>query len=323
MSEKAAFPNTLQEAIIYFADADKAFEMMKQIRFPGGTVFCPRCQSERVSFLSTRKVWTCMDCKVKKQFSLRVGTVLEDSPIGFDKWLCAFWLIANAKNGISSYEIKRSLGVTQRTGWFMLQRIRLAMQNGTIGKMSGGVEADESFVGGSADFMHKNVKKKRGIGRGFTSKTIAMGLLERGEKGKSRVKTKVVKNTKKITLRNEIQANVEAGSELHTDAWIAYQQLKADYVHKFVDHAVEYVRDDVHTNGLENFWCLLKRTIRGTYVAVNAEHLFRYLDEQSFRFNERKDNDQGRFLKAIAGMVGKRLTYAALTGEGDALPSLA
>lgn len=321
MAAEKHFPETLQEAMIHFADKEVAFEFMKRVRFPEGKVACPLCKCERVSFLSTRKMWTCLDCR--KQFTLRVGTVLEDSPLGYDKWICGFWLIANAKNGISSYEVHRALGLTQKTAWFLLQRIRLALQNGSIMKMSGTVEADESFIGGNADFMHKKVKKAKGVGRGFTNKTIVMGLLERGEKGKSRVKTKVIKNTKKFTLEKEISENVETGTTLNTDAWIAYQSLGPEYIHRFVDHAVEYVKDGIHTNGLENFWCLLKRALKGTYVAVNAEHLFRYLDEQTFRFNERKDNDQGRFLKAIAGMVGKRLTYLALTGGSDGLPSVA
>ena len=318
------FPRTLQEAIVHFADKEVAFEFMKTVRWPDGVVKCPNCGTSRVSFLSTRKMWSCKDCTARKQFTLRVGTVLEDSPIGYDKWICAFWLIANAKNGISSYEVGRSLGITQKSAWFLLQRIRWSLQHGTIEKMKGVVEADESFVGGNADFMHKAVKKKKGIGRGFTNKTIVMGLLEHGaKKGESKVRVKVIRNTKKKTLKEQIDTHVEPGTTLHTDAWIAYQSLGADYVHKFVDHAIEYVKDGVHTNGLENFWTLLKRTLKGTYVAVNAEHLFRYLDEQSFRFNQRKDNDQGRFLKAMAGIVGRRLTYKALTADGGSLPRLA
>src|ERR1700678_46145 len=137
------FPQTLQEAIKYFAKDDRAFEYMKSVRWPDGKVACPRCGSDKVSFISTRKLWTCSECKTKKQFTLRIGTILEDSAIPLEKWICGFWLIANAKNGISSYEIGRSLGVTQRTGWFMLQRIRLSMQNGTIERMGGTVGLGE------------------------------------------------------------------------------------------------------------------------------------------------------------------------------------
>ena len=159
MKEKSDFPETLHEAIKYFADEGRAVEFMKGVRWPDGVVACPRCGSDRVSFISTRKLWTCKSCVTKKQFTIRVGTILEDSPIAFDKWICGFWLIANAKNGISSYEVGRSLGVTQRTGWFMLQRIRLALQNGSIVKIGGHVEADETFIGGKARFMHKGKRQ--------------------------------------------------------------------------------------------------------------------------------------------------------------------
>ena len=312
---------TLAEAIVYFSNESNAFAFIRSMRWEGSVAVCPACSSKE-SYPLAGRLWKCKECG--KKFSVRVGTIFEDSPLSLGKWMSAFWLIVNAKNGISSYEIHRAIGVTQKTAWFMLHRIRMAIQNGSIEKLKGIVESDECFIGPNADFMHKSVKKKKGIAPGYTAKTMVWGLLERSqEKGKSKVRAKVLKNSKKPTLLAGIHANVEAGSELHTDSWVGYKKLNANVVHKFVDHAAEYVRDNVHTNGLENFWCLLKRTIKGTYVSVNAEHLFRYLDEQCFRFNERKDNDQGRFLKAVAGMVGKRLTYAALTGRSDSLPGTA
>jgi len=316
------FPETLHEAIKYFAKDDRAFEYMKQVRWPDGKVTCPRCGCADVSFISTRKLWTCSECKTKKQFTIRVGTVLEDSAIPFEKWICAFWLISNAKNGISSYEIGRSLGVTQRTGWFMLQRIRLAMHNGTIEKMKGQVESDESFIGGRSRFMHKAKKK---LQSGWKGMTPVQGLLERTAGGKaSRVKLKVLKTTRKHEVQGNVREYVLKGSEVHTDALRSYIGMNQDYVHQVVDHAVCYAKGHVHTNGLENFWCLLKRTIKGTYVNVEPFHLFRYLDEQAFRFNEREDTDRGRFVKAISGIVGKSLTFAKLTGKeegGELLPA--
>lgn len=316
MNGDKPYPQTLQEAILHFADKQVAFEFMKNVRWPDGVVKCPQCGTARVSFLSTRKMWTCLECKTRRQFTLRVGTIFEDSPLGLDKWICAMWLLSNAKNGISSYELGRSIGVTQRTGWFMLHRIREALRNGSIEKMKGIVEADETFVGPNADFMHQDVKKKKGIGRGFTAKTAVMGLLEHGNgKGKSKVRAKVIKNTRKKTLKENIDAHVDKGVTLHTDAWIAYQSMGSDYIHRFVDHAVRYVQDNVHTNGLENFWCLLKRTIKGTYVHVNAEHLDAYLDEQSWRYNERTLQDGGRFSVVARAIVGKRLTYKQLIGR--------
>ena len=321
MSETEHFPQTLQQCIKYFSQDDRAFEYLKAVRWPDGKVVCPRCGSAKVSFISTRKLWTCSECKTKKQFTLRIGTILEDSAIPYEKWLVAFWLIANAKNGISSYEIGRSLGVTQRTGWFMLQRIRLAMQNGTIEKMSGRVESDETFIGGRCRFMHKSKWKDVS---GWKGKTPVQGLLERTAGGKaSRVKLKVLKTTRKHEVQGNVREYVLKGSEVHTDSLRSYIGMNEDYVHQVVDHAICYAKGHVHTNGLENFWCLLKRTIKGTYVNVEPFHLFRYLDEQAFRFNERKDSDAGRFVKAMAGMVGKRLTFAKLTGkdgDGELLP---
>jgi hypothetical protein len=240
---------------------------------------------------------------------------MEDSPIGLDKWMAAIWLITNAKNGISSYEVHRALGVTQKTAWFLLHRIRLALQRGSLEKFCGRVEADETFIGGKARNMHAVKRAVRILGRGPTGKAIVLGLLDRshGEKP-SRVQAMVVTGRRKKHLQTEIRARVEPGSELMTDALKSYEGLE-EYVHQVVDHAETYVKEHVHTNGMENFWSLLKRSIKGTYVSVEPYHLFRYLDEQSFRFNERKDNDRGRFLKAVAGIVGKRLTYDALTGK--------
>lgn len=323
MQEEIRFPNTLHEAIKYFADDERAFEFMKQVRWPDGKVSCPRCGLDEVSFISTRKLWTCKHCKTKQQFTIRVGTIMEDSPIKFDKWICAFWLIANAKNGISSYEIGRALDVTQRTGWFMLQRIRLAMQNGSIIKMDDHVEVDETFIGAKARNMHKGKRKAKGTG--MVAMTPVMGLLERNaSKKQSRVILKVVETTRKAELQGHVRNYVLKGSEVHTDALLSYEGLNDEYTHQVIDHAECYAKGHVHTNGLENFWSLLKRTIKGTYVSVEPFHLFRYLDEQAFRFNERKDNDAGQFLKAISSIIGKRLTWAKLTGveaQAERLPA--
>src|ERR1041385_3262335 len=323
MKEKkvAEFPQTLQAAIKYFANEDRALDFMKSIRWPDGIVKCPRCGSTEVSFLSTRRIWKCKAQHEKQQFSVKVGTVLEDSPIALEKWLCAFWLIANAKNGISSYELHRSLGVTQKTAWFMLHRIRLAMQEGSVEKFSGRVEADETFIGGKARNMHAN--KRQFVATGSVGKVAVMGLLERNSPEKhSRVKVRVVRNVRRSALQKTINQEVEPGSEIFTDALRSYSGIEKDYIHQVIDHAECYAKGHVHTNGLENFWSLLKRGIKGTYVSVEPFHLFGYLDEQAFRFNERKDNDAGRFVKVVAGIVGKGLRYSKLIGKtgGDGLP---
>jgi len=298
----------LLEAIRYFSDPMICLEAVSRAKWPKGPE-CPVCQSKRLSFLKTRLMWTCLECR--KQFSVKVGTIFEDSAIGLDKWLCAMWLLANCKNGVSSYEIARALGVTQKTAWFMLHRIRYAQHHGTINKMTGTVEADETFIGGKARNMHADKRAQKIHGRGPDGKAIVFGLLDR-ETGK--VRASVVGTRRKHHLHSEIRKNVAPGAELNTDALPSYNGLD-EYTHKVVDHAEAYVDGTVHTNRLENFWSLLKRSIKGTYVSIEPFHLFRYLDEQSFRFNERFDTDAQRFQKVLNSVAGKRLTWNNLTSQ--------
>ncbi len=254
-------------------------------------------------------MWKCLDCK--KQFSVKVGTIFEDSAIPLDKWLTAMWLLANCKNGISSYELADAIKVTQRSAWFMLHRIRYAMHTGSVNKMTGTVEADETFIGGKARNMHIGKRMEKIRGRGPMGKAVVFGLLER-ETGK--IRTSVVSTRRKGELQRRIRENVAAGTAVYTDALKSYDGLESDYAHKVVDHAEEYVNGNVHTNRLENFWSLLKRSIKGTYVSVEPFHLFRYLDEQAFRYNERKLTSAERFQKVLDSIVGKRLTYALVLG---------
>jgi transposase-like protein len=305
-------PETLLEAVTFFSDKDVSLSFVARLRWPDG-ISCPYCQAPEPSFLSTRRIWKCKGCK--KQFSAKVGTIFEDSPIPLEKWLPAMWFVVNCKNGISSYELARALGVTQKTAWFMAHRIRLAVQTGTFGKLSGEVEVDETFIGGKARFMHKGKRAEKITGTGGMGKAAVMGLLERhGEDGHSRVKATVIPNVRRKTLAPAVREQVAEGSQLFTDALPSYNSLGEDYIHQVIDHAESYAEGNVHTNGLENFWSLLKRGIKGTYVSVEPFHLFRYLDEQVFRFNNRKLTDGLRFLRAAAGIIGKRLTYAELIG---------
>jgi transposase-like protein len=332
-------PNTLLDAIRYFSDPDNCLNTAVMLRWPDG-VTCPTCNSKDVRFISTRRLWECKSKHPKRQFSAKVGSIFEDSPIGLDKWFAAIWLLANDKNGISSYEVGRALGVTQKTAWFMLHRIRYAMQTGSFLKMSGRIEADETFIGGLARNMHKNKRERVITGTGGAGKTVVMGLLERHtdpkskekildsldydpkkSKKASRVKATVVPDRTKKTLQAEIRNNVEAGSAVFTDELAGYRGLAPEFVHGFVNHAEQYVSGHVHTNGMENFWSLLKRAIKGTYVSVEPFHLFRYLDEEAFRFNERKLTDGERFQIVARGLTGKRLTYSELTGKDQ--PSIA
>ena len=306
----ASEPKTLQEAILYFADPVNCREYLVVRRWPNG-VACPRCGSQNVLFLEKYNRWHCREKHDAPQFTLKTGTIMEDSPIGLDKWMTAMWQIVNCKNGISSYEIHRALGITQKTAWFLDHRIRLALTSGSFEKLTGEVEADETFIGGKARNMHVGKRQRRITGTGGKDKTAVMGIMERG----GEVRTVVIANRKKKALQAEVKKHVEAGSALYTDALLSYEGLAGDYAHQVVDHAVQYVDGRVHTNGLENFWSLLKRGIAGTYVSVEPFHLFRYLDEQAYRFNNRKMNDAERFDMAVKGIVGKRLTFAEVTGK--------
>ena len=231
--------------------------------------------------------------------------------MGLDKWLPVLWLVVNCKNGVSSYEIHRAVGVCQKTAWFMGHRIRLALHSGSFEKLVGEVEVDETFIGGKARNMHADKRRRRITGRGPSDKTAVLGMLERG----GIVRTMVVSNRKKKTLQREVKKHVAAGSALYSDALASYNGLEREYAHGTVNHAITYVNGRVHTNGIENFWSLLKRAIHGTYVSVEPFHLARYLDEQAYRFNERHGTDDERFTRALRQAVGKRLTYRELIGQ--------
>jgi|ERR1700733_3013013 len=312
-------PDTLQEAITYFADFENCRKFMVELRWPEGKVECPHCGSKGVTWLAKARVWKCYAKHERPTFSLKTGTIFEDSPIPLEKWLPAAWLLISCKNGISSYELGRALNVTQKSAWFMLQRLRLVLQDGDNGGMlSGEIEIDETFIGGKARFMHKERRERSGAGRpGVVGKIAVLGVLERG----GRVRTKVVRNIRRKNLLPEIQKNVEPGSMLFTDALQSYSTLEQEYVHQVIDHAVSYVEGNVHTNGMENFWSLLKRGLKGTYISVDPFHLFRYLDEQAFRFNHRKLTDGERFQIAMGQIVDRRLTYDELTGKTEDLSS--
>ena len=314
-------PTTLQEAIIYFADFENCKEFMVEVTWPDGKVVCPKCGSVKVTYLANARVWKCYQKHLGAKFSLKTGTIFEDSPIGLEKWLPAVWMLVNAKNGISSYEIHRALGVTQKTAWFMMHRIRLAMQSGSFRKLGGNgkeVEVDETLIGGKARNMHLAIHQRRITGTGGKDKTSVMGILER----KGNVRTVVIANRRKTLLQQHVRNHVATGTALYTDALRSYEGMAQDYTHNVIDHAKAYVNGRVHTNGLENFWSLLKRGIKGTYVSIEPFHLFRYLDEQTFRYNNRKEmNDADRFEVALGNIVGKRLTYSELTGKEGLSPA--
>ena len=311
---------TLQDAIRYFSDEQVCIDTVAAMRFPNGAQ-CPACSAleSRQHWLKTQRRWQCRECG--KQYSVKVNTIFEDSPIKLDKWLTAMWMLANCKNGVSSYEIHRSIGVTQKSAWFMLQRIRLAMKNKSLiklGNQGGPVEMDETFIGGKIKNMHKN---KKPVGTGFSgiagggmAKTIVVGMLERN----GRVRAEVVVDRTRHVLHALANKHIAPDATLITDEWHPYKGC--NFTHEIINHADEYVRGQVHTQGIENFWALLKRSLGGTYIAVEPFHLDRYVDEQAFRYNNRatKDNpltDKDRFALVLSQVSGRRLTYAELTGK--------
>jgi transposase-like protein len=314
-------PKTLQDAILYFADADNCLSYLSARRWPNG-VICPRCGSQDVGFVASRRIWQCKTRHDHAQFSLKTGTIFEDSPITLDKWLLAMWMLANCKNGVSSYEISRATGISQKSAWFMLQRIRLAMQDESApGKLFGEVEADETFVGGKVTNMHRKSKRAiRAKNDGNWGKTVVLGLLERD----GRARAAVAPTRKHYEIHKNVMENVEPGSNLLTDEYDAYQTLPPQiFTHEMVNKLEGYVKGHVHVNGMENFWSLLKRTLKGTYISVDPAHLQAYVDEQVFRFNNRTDmTDSDRFDLAVRQIVGKRLTWAEVTGKVPEIPAL-
>lgn len=299
-------PTSLLEAVVYFADKDRSFEFVKALRWADGEVTCPRCGAGNPGFIATRKIWKCKGCK--RQFSIKVGTIFEDSPLGFEKWLPAFWLIANSKNSISSHELGRALKVTQRTAWFMLHRIRDAMAARSIAQLSGIVEVDETFIGGKDTNVHQYIRDHRKPGEG--RKVAVQGARQR-EGGL--VAAKPLQTINKWDMQSNIIGWVQTGSAVFTDESKAYSGIDTYFAHKTVNHSRRnYVSGDVYTNGIENFWSILKRSIKGSQIHVNPVHLHRYVTERTFAYNYREDTDLTRMCLAVSGADGRRLTWKEL-----------
>jgi len=314
-------PKTLTEAIRYYSNQQTCIDAVASLRWPDGKPVCPKCntvEGERKHYwLNAQKRWKCYSCR--KQFSVKVGSVFEDSALSLDIWLIALWMLCNCKNGVSSYEIGRATGIAQKSAWFVLQRLRLVLKDVQPVPMGAGeanpVEMDECFIGGKPKNMHRSRRLKLKLGtNGYAEKTAVFGMLERGSR---QVRATVIPNVKRETLQKKILENVGFGATVYTDGWPGYDGLKgAEFIHETVNHMEEYVRGQVSTQAIENFWSCLKRTLNGTYVAVEPFHMERYLDEQMFRFNNRIGmNDGDRFAKALSQVGGKRLTYAELTGK--------
>lgn len=309
-------PTCLIEAVRYFSDLDRCEDYMRSLRWPGGKPCCPECGSENLGEIKTLRLLRCRDCR-RKIYTKR-GTIFEDSPLGLDKWFVAVWAIANCKNGISSHELARALDVQQKTAWFMLHRIRKAMEVDGA-DFDGPAEADTTYIGGRAENMHKARRAKVIKGRGTVGKSAVHGILQRGtEDDPSQIRAVVLSREDGETLVGEVRRCVKRGAPVYTDEARAYNELAASHAHAAIDHSREYVVGNVHVNGMENFWSLLKRSLGGTYVAVAPFHLCRYVAEQVFRFNARKASDADRFNAVLAKVFGRRLTYRQLAGVGGA-----
>jgi transposase-like protein len=309
-----AYPTTLVAAVKHFADEQICINAVAEMKWSDGQISCSGCgEIGNTIWLANQKRWKCRGCK--KQFSVRVGTIFHDSPLGLDKWMVAMWMLANCKNGVSSYEIARTIGITQKSAWHMMHRIRTAMMDITGDKLGhdGPVEIDETFVGGKVKNMHKSKRIKSVGTQGGSGKTIVLGMLERGGK----VRAGSIADRKKVHIAPPIHSTIEAGAHIITDEHTTYSFVAKPYFHEVINHIEGYVRGHVHTNGIENFWSCLKRGLNGTYIAVEPVHLDRYVDEQVFRFNQRhnKGGDAARFKAVLKEVVGRRLTYATLTGR--------
>jgi len=317
-------PKTLQDAVKYFADPENCMKWLVAKRWPDGVPMCPTCGRGDATYLPASQKWQCKSAHKSRQFSARVGTIFEDSPIALEKWLLALWMVCNCKNGISSYEIHRTVGVTQKSAWFMLHRIRLAMQSGSLMKVGGPgstVEADETVIGKLRN-MHNKRKQEMNLGHfgGFRRhQSYVMGVLDRDAR---QVRAIVIPAPRRDPMEAMIRDHVEPGTTMMTDAHVGYDQLKNYFPHEVINHMEAYVQGKVHTNGIENFWSLLKRGLNGTYISVEPFHLFRYVDEQVFRYNNRggkkqedRVTDLDRFDRALSGVAGKRLTLAEVTGK--------
>ncbi len=297
------YPTTLIEAVRYFSDPERCISYMTTLRWPNGAI-CPTCGRIDVSYLKSQQRFQCKSRHPKRQFSVKVGTIFEDSPLGLDKWLPAVWMIVNAKNGVSSYEIARALGVTQKTAWFMDHRIRAAMAYGGFDKLDDPVEADETYIGGKAS-------EKRGR---FSNKSAVIGVVEK-KKDVGQIRAFATKHADATVAMPFLRAQLKQGAVLHTDESRIYHRAKFEFLHESVNHSDdEYARGAVSTTTIDGFWNLMKRSIKGTYTHISAGHLNKYVDEHTYRYNTRALKDSERFNQWFSG-CNKRLLYRALTNH--------
>jgi transposase-like protein len=301
----------------YFKTEQICRNYLETIRW-SGKIICPYedCKHDHVHKFKDGKVYRCAKCK--KDFSVKVGTIFEDSKISLQKWFAAIYLITSHKKGISSLQLGKDLGVTQKTAWFMLHRVRHTFGLGTSEeKLGGNCEADETFIGGKEANKHKHKRTENTQGRSVKTKSAVVGIIERG----GELRAKKIVDTSGEHLRRFVLDNLKFGSELNTDEWLGYKGLAHHFKHKFVKHNEgEYVQGDIHTNSLEGFWSLLKRGVVGIYHSMSAKHLQQYIDEFVFRYNTRSYSENYRF-DTMLNNIGSHLSYAQLIADKKKISS--
>lgn len=303
-NQKKSFTNLI-EVMMHFSDENTCKEYLEQMRW-GGNIICPHCENDEKIY-SMKKNYKCAKCR--KQFSVTKGSIFENSAIPLQKWFAGIWLITSHKKGISSLQLHRDLGITQKSAWFMLQRIRFAIRTKSFSKpLANTVEADETYVGGKNKNRHADKKIPFAQGRSTKDKTPVFGLVERN----GRVVAMKVSNTTQKTIHPIIKNLVSKDANLMTDEWKAYRGLASYYNHAFVKHGEgQYVVGDAHTNTIEGFWSLLKRGIIGIYHHVSEKHLDAYVDEFEYRYNTKHLECADRFSNMLA-LSNCRITYKNL-----------
>ena len=301
-SEKRAFSNLL-EVTAFFADNDRSKAYLEDLRW-GGKITCPHCANDKIYTFAKRFTYKCAKCR--KPFSVTKGTIFENSALSLQKWFAAVYLLTSHKKGISSMQLSKDLGITQKSAWFVLQRIRFAMRTKSFNApLTNTVEIDETFVGGKNKNRHANKKVENSQGRSVKDKVAVLGIIERG----GELRAGAIRNTSANSLTPIILGNVSQEAKVVTDEWTGYNGLSNYYDHSVVNHGRgEYVTGNFHTNTIEGFWSLLKRGLVGIYHQVSPKHIDRYITEFAYRYNTKEFNERGRFDNAMA-KVNCRLTY--------------